>query len=148
MAFRFSLQALLRFRKSVEHQQELLLQEANHQVALVRHEIESLDKRMAEIAVRGALELTSGVRAAELQFEGLCRSVLLEQRRQLEKVLAQREEIRVRHRQAFHHARRQREVVDTLRQHQLQLYRQQEKRKEQRSLDELFLLRREFLRRG
>jgi flagellar FliJ protein len=148
MTFRFSLQALLRFRKSMEHQQELLLQEANHQVARVRHEIESVDQCMAEMTAREARELDSGVSAAELQFEGLCRSVLLEHRRQLEKALAEREEIRVRRSQAFHQARQQREVVDTLRQNQLQTYRQQEKRAEQRYLDELFLLRREFLRRG
>jgi flagellar export protein FliJ len=148
MAFRFSLQALLRFRKSVEHQQELLLQEANHQVARVRHEIESVDGCIAEMAARGTRELTSGVSAAELQFEGLCRSVLLQHRRQLEKALAECEEIRVHRSQAFHQARRQREVVDTLRQNQLQLCRQEEKREEQRYLDELFLLRRNSHRRG
>jgi flagellar export protein FliJ len=148
MAFRFSLQPLLRFRKSVEHQQELLLQEANHQVARARHQIESVDGCVAEMAAREARELNSGVSAAELQFEDLCRSVLLEHRRQLEKVLAQREDIRVHRSQAFHTARRQREVVDTLRQHQLQLYRHEEKRKEQRYLDELFLLRQEFRRRS
>ncbi|MBZ5597373.1 MAG: flagellar export protein FliJ [Acidobacteriia bacterium] len=146
MAFRFSLQTLLQFRKSVEHQQELLLQEANHQVTRVRHEIEGVDGFMAEMAARRARELDSGVSAAELQFENLCRLVLLEHRRQLQRALAEREEVRVNRSQAFHEARRRREVVDTLRRHQLQVHRQEQKRKEQRYLDELFLLRREFLR--
>jgi flagellar export protein FliJ len=142
MAFRFSLHALLRFRQSVERQQELLLQEANHQVALARAAIEAVDGRMAEMAAKGARALDCGVSAAELQFEEHCRSVLVEHRHQLERTLAQREDIRARRSQEFHQARRQREVVDTLRWQQLQLYRQQEKRKEQRYLDELFLLRR------
>jgi len=37
--------------------------------------------------------------------------------------------------------------MDTLRLHQLQIYRQQETRLDQRRLDDLFLLRRAYLRR-
>jgi flagellar export protein FliJ len=148
MAFRFTLHALLRFRQSVERQQQLLLQEANHQVALVRREIEVLDGHLGAIAAHDAGELENGVRAAELQFQLLCRAILLGHRRQLETTLAQREEVRISRSQAFHEARRQREAVETLRQLQWQAYQQGQKRKEQRYLDELFLLRRAFLRRG
>jgi flagellar export protein FliJ len=148
MAFRFTLHALLRFRQSVERQQQLLLQEANHQVALVRRGIEVLDGHLGAIAAHDAGELENGVRAAELQFQLLCRAILLGHRRQLETTLAQREEVRISRSQAFHEARRQREAVETLRQLQWQAYQQGQKRKEQRYLDELFLLRRAFLRRG
>jgi flagellar export protein FliJ len=143
MAFRFSLQALLRFRQSLERQQELRLQQAQHQVALARRAIEDLDRHVAATAARCAGELSTGLSAAELQFETLCRTVLLEHRHHLEQMLSQSEEIRSSCTQALRETRRQREVVDTLRQRQLQVHRQHEKRAEQRYLDELFLLRKQ-----
>ena len=147
MAFRFTLQALLRLRQGLEHQRELQLQEANFQVALARAEILDLDRWRTELAARNADLMRSGLSAAEIQFSGLCREALLTHRRELEKELALREQVRAERSREYQQARQQREVMDTLRQRQLQLYRLKETRQEQRRLDELFLLRRHASRR-
>lgn len=146
MSFQFPLDTLLRFRRSIEHQQELLLLEASQRVAVLQHKIEEVDRAVAAFSARELRELTVGLSAAELHFEVQCGRALVQRRSILEKELTQAEKFRDERRTAYQHARRTREVVDTLRDHQLQIYRQQEERTEQRRLDDLFLLRREFLR--
>jgi flagellar export protein FliJ len=147
MAFRFSLAALLRFRQSLEHQQELLLQEATQNVLAARQRVEEAGRMLAAMAAENAGKLQAGVTAAELQFDLLCRSLAAERRQALEKQLAVCEKARAQRLQAFQQARQQREAVDALRRRQFELYHEQETRREQRRLDDMFLLRREFLRR-
>ena len=147
MAFRFALAALLRFRQSLEHQAEILLQEANHDIEAVRKRIEHSDCALGEMAKQNADKLHSGVTAAELQFDLISRSLLLHHRELLHEEMIMREEIRTQRFHSFQQARQQREVVETLRERQLEIYRQQEAWQEQRRLDDHFLLRREFLRR-
>lgn len=148
MAFRFSLHVVLRVRQSLEHQQELLLQAANHRTTALRREIDDLERSMEEIAAQRAGQLKSGLSAAELQFAVLCRSALWERRQQLEQSLNKAREERDACAQVFRKVRRDREVVETLRDRQFQLYRQLEARQNQRRLDDLFLLRRSYLQRG
>ncbi len=148
MPFRFALSTLLRYRQSVEHQQKLLFQNALRQVALVQLNIDRTQQALAALAVNERSQLTTGLTAAELQFNSLCRAALLLRRDELNREMARKQELRAQRRDAFLEAQRQREIVETLRQRQLQLYRQKENRAEQSRLDEAFLLRREFLRRG
>ncbi len=148
MAFRFPLEVLLRVRQGLERQHELRLQKANQRVARLRQEIEDVHTGMENIAVRRRPQLESGVSVAELQFDQLCHSVLIERQRVLEGQLAEAEAFRHTCSQDFQLARRQREVMDTLRRNQLRDYRQREARQDQRRLDDLFLLRRAYLRRN
>ena len=147
MPFRFPLQTLLRFRQSLERQQELRLQEAHQQVAAIRQQIARVRQSRAELDLEELRELQSGVSAAQLHFHILVRSLLAKRRESLEGELARREESLRERQQEFQAARRQREAVATLRDGQLRAYTQTEARREQRRLDDLFLLRREFLRR-
>jgi flagellar export protein FliJ len=146
MAFRFALEVLLRVRQGLERQQELRLQEANLRVAMLLRQIEDVHSEAGNIEARRRPQLESGITAAELQFDVLCRSVLTERQHSLEKQLVGAEAFRRSCSQDFQQARRQREVMDTLRLHQLQDYQQQQARKDQRRLDDLFLLRRAYLR--
>lgn len=148
MPFRFALSTLLRYRQSVEHQQKLLFQDALRQVALVQLHIDRTEQALAALSVNERSELTKGLTAAELQFNSLCREALLFRRDELNREMSRKKELRAQRRGAFLQAQRQREIVETLQQRQLQLYRQKENRAEQSRLDEAFLLRREFLRRG
>ncbi len=148
MAFRFPLEVLLRVRQGLERQQELRLQEANLRVATLRQQIEDVHSGMENIEVRRRPQLESGISAAELQFDVLCRSVLTERRHALEKQLVEADAFRHACSIDFQHARRQREVMDTLRRHQFQNYQLLEARQDQRRLDDLFLLRRAYLRRN
>jgi flagellar export protein FliJ len=148
MAFRFPLEVLLRVRQGLERKQELRLQEANLRVAIVLRQIGDVHTGMENIEARRRPQLESGISAAELQFDVLCHSVLTERQRVLEKQLVEAEADRNSRNEDFQQARRQREVMDTLRLHQLQDYRQEEARQDQRRLDDLFLLRRAYLRRS
>jgi len=142
MAFRFTLDVLLRVRESIERQQEARLQEANQCLALLLQRSQNLEARMTDLTASRLHELALGLSAAELQFNLLCRGVLAQEQSVLQREIARAEANRNQCRQAFQQARQQREVVDTLRHHQLLAYRREQARLEQRRLDDLFLLRR------
>jgi flagellar export protein FliJ len=148
MAFQFKLESLLHFRQSLEHQQELRLRAANQQVARVRHLVEQLDARRQQFHTAQSKNLASGLPAAELQFELLCDAELLRHRGNLEQELARQQQLHEQQREIFQQARRARETLEAVRDEQLRLYRKDAARKEQRGLDDMFLLRREYLRRG
>jgi flagellar export protein FliJ len=148
MAFVFSLEALLLFRKSLEHQEELLLQEANYQLSLVQRQISEVDSQLESLQKLLQHELQQGLSAAELHFRNQCGVTLIEHRRRLEQDAVRKEKLRRERMESFQIARRRREVVETLRQHQWQLYRQNETRQEQRQLDDQLLSRRSFRRRS
>jgi len=148
MAFRFTLEVLLRVRQGLERQHELRLQEANHRLFRLRQQIEDMHGEMENIVAQRRPQLESGVSAAELQFDFLCRTVLIERQHALEKQMAEAEAYQHSCRVDFQQARRQREVMDTLRLHQWQDHNQQEARQDQRRLDDLFLLRRSYLPRS
>ena len=142
MAFHFSLDIVLRVRQSLEHQEELLLREANHRVMTLEQQAEELNAWLAADARQQRQQLVCGLSAAELHFDLLCRSVLQERRRTLEKDAVEARAARDNRAASFRQARQQREVVETLRQRQFELYRQLEARKHQRQVDDLFLIRR------
>jgi len=148
MTFHFPLHAVLHFRQSVERQQEMRLRAANQLVARVERLIEQVDVRRQELHSTQVKQMSSGMTAVELQFELLCETELLRQRRDLEQQLARLRQLRDQQREIFHQARRARETLEAVRDQQLRLYQKEAARRQQRSLDDLFLLRREYLRRG
>jgi flagellar export protein FliJ len=148
MAFHFRLAAVLHFRQSVEHQQELRLRAANQQVLRAQHRIEQMDARRGELLAAQSRQLSAGVTAAELRFELQCDAELLRHRGELAGQLARLQRQRDEQREIFQQARRARETLESVRDRQLRLFRQEAARREQRSQDDLFLLRREHLRDG
>ena len=148
MAFRFSLDAVLHFRQSLEHQQELRLRAANQQVARVRHRIEQIEQRIREAEMRRSQQIGSGTTAAELHFSLLSESALREQIPVLQRELARLRTLRDQQQRIYQQARREREILESLRDRNLHEYERDVARHEQRELDELFLLRRSYLQRG
>lgn len=148
MAFRFPLAAVFHFRKSVEHQQELRLRAANQQVARVRHLIGQLDERISQMQTHQSQELGAGTTAAELRFTLLCETAVWQQRQDVERELLRLQHLRDQQQRIFQQARRERETFESLHDHQLREYERAESRREQRQLDDLFLLRQAYLRRG
>ena len=148
MPFHFPLQAILHFRQSIEHQQELRLRAANQQVARGQHGIEQIDLRRQALLAEQSRDLGAGITAAELRFGLQCGSELIRHRRELELQLVRLQQLRDQQREIFQQARRTRETLEAVRDRQLRLYNQEAARREQRNLDDLFLLRREYLRRG
>jgi flagellar FliJ protein len=148
MPFHFPLQTVLHYRQSMEHQQELKLRAANQQVARAQHLIEQMDLQRKELQSREMEELSSGISAAELQFGVLREAALLRRRREFEQQLTRVQQLRDQQREIFQRARRGRKMLESVRDQQLQLYKKDAARREQRSLDDLFLMRREYLRRS
>ena len=148
MPFHFPLQAVLHYRQSMEHQQEIRLRAANQQVARAQHLIEQMDLQRKELRSMEMEELSSGTSAAELQFGLLREAAMLRRRRELEQQLIRVQQLRDQQREIFQQARRAREMLESLRDQQLHLYKKDVSRREQRSLDDLFLMRREYLRRS
>jgi flagellar export protein FliJ len=148
MAFHFPLQAVLHFRQSVEHQRELRLRAANQQVARIQHLIEEVDVRRQELHSIEVKELASGITAAELRFGLLREAELLRHLRELDQQLERLQKLRDQQLEVFQQARRARETLEAVRDQQFRLYEKIAARREQRALDDRFLLRREYLRRG
>ena|ERR1700758_1110356 len=148
MAFRFPLQAVLHLRQSIEHQQELRLSAANQLVARINLLIEQVDRCILESQQQSLRELESGTSAAEIRFALEMESHLLARRRYLDQELTRLTRFRDQQQQLFHQARRERETFAVLREHELREYQRNQSRREQRLLDELFLSRQSFRKRG
>lgn len=148
MAFRFSLQAVLHLRQSIEHLLELRLLAANQQVARVQQEISLLDDYMRRLQLEASGELVMGTTAAQMKFALEVQEHLQQARQRLELELLRVTRLRDQQQQAFQRARQEREKFEILREHQWQEYRRDQDRREQKLLDELFLARQAYRRRG
>jgi|ERR1700690_477274 flagellar export protein FliJ len=148
MAFHFPLQAVFHFRQSVEHQQELRLRTANQQVARARRVVEQFDERIRQVQLRQSQELGAGTTSAEMRFALTGEAALRLQRQDAERDLARWQNLRDQQQKIFQLARRERETFESLRDHQLHEYERDARRREQRQLDDLFLLRQSYLKRG
>ncbi len=148
MAFRFSLQSLLSFRQSVEHQEELRLRAANQQLAGARHIIEQLDSRIRQVREILSKELAVGTTSAELRFALAIEASLCHQHLELELELSRRERLRDQQQRTFQQARRERETFEILRDQKMNQYRCEVRRREQREFDDLYLSRRSCVPRG
>jgi len=147
MPFRFPLQAVFHFRQSMEHQQELRLRTANQQVARARRVVEQFDERIRQMQFRQTHELGVGTTSAELRFALAGEAALRLQRQDAERDLVRWQNLCDRQQKIFQQARRERETFESLRNHQLRDYERAAARREQRQLDDLFLLRQSYLKR-
>ena len=148
MPFRFPLQALLHLRQSVEHQQELRLRAANQQVARVCHALEQLDGRICHTQTLYSQYLAAGTTAAELAFLQTTEDLLHARRREVEHELLRCQHARDQQERIFRQARRERETFESLRDEQFRDYQGNQARREQRQLDDLFLMRKAYLEAG
>ena len=141
MAFHFTLDSLLRLRRSEQQQHELLLQKANEQVNHIAREIAAIEGEAQQMALENKSE--AGISGAEIQF-GEARGQVLEARRQqAEQQLQSARECQRLAAQQFQHAWQRREALETLRQRERQAFALAESRAEQRRQDDLFLQRRQ-----
>ena len=144
MAFRFSLDAVLRLRRSQQRQQETFLQRANEKVNLLTRELRMIAGEFAGASTLG--KFTTDVRASELHFNQSQRQVLESRRLQMEQLLLKAREEQSAMRVELSKVWRAREVIETLRNREHLAYTVERERREQRMQDDLFLLRRNAAR--
>lgn len=146
MPFRFPLEAVLHFRQSQEHQQELRFRSLSQQAASMRHLMQQADLRIQQAQLGARKELDTGTTAAEMRFALGCETSLRQLRQDMERERARLQHLCDQQRKVLQQARRERETYERLREQQLQQYNRNQDRREQRKLDDMYLLRRTYLR--
>lgn len=142
MAFRFSLEPVLRLRVSYERLERLRLLAIAAMLVRVREELSAAARE--EVAARSARKemLSRGAAAAELQFGVSAERARARRNRELFDRLTALERQHAKQGRAFQIARRRREIVQNLRERKLREYARQQARRTQQDLDEIWLLRR------
>ena len=138
MAFRFSLQSLLRLRRSYERRERLRLEVLTRQLVQVRQQLEAVHQDKLTARRRWAQQLRKGMFGAEMQFEAARAAACARRQHSLASRIAELEQQRRQQQAAFQLARQQCPLLENLRHRQLQLYCQRQARREQQQLDELF----------
>jgi len=142
MAFRFSLQPVLRLHASYERMERMRLLAISAAVVRLRQEISALEHENLKTRQSTQSKLAAGVVAGELHFELLAASIRLERKRVLKLQLADLEKKQEVQRKAYAAAQQKLDILQNLRDGQLSEYRIEESRREQKQADELFLLHR------
>jgi flagellar export protein FliJ len=148
MAFHFALAPLLRLRRSLEHQRKLELERASLNLARAQDALAALERFLHESARSDSRLLGAGLMAAELQFASLLREQLEQSRLQFQDGIRALEASRRQAVVEYQRAQHAREALETLRDHQLRVYQQEQNRREQQELDAAFLVQRWYRRPG
>jgi len=139
MVFRFSLETVLRLRRSEQQQQEMTLQRLSEQANRIAVELQAIDDEIRRLGRQTNSE--RGITGSEIHFDQDRCEILRQRRNETEgRLQAVREQQAVAVKQ-FHRTWQRREALESLRQRQHQAYEVEEGRKEQRSYDDLFLQR-------
>lgn len=141
MAFRFSLAAVLNLRKSLERQEYLNLERIQQEIAKVQHQIAETQQRKVGLQQSRDSQLTESMPSVVLQsmYEQV---FALERHMESLKVLLSElaakkdQQIKV-----YTHARQKREILESLRDKQYAAYQQEETKRQQTLMDDLFLAR-------
>lgn len=140
MPFHFTLQAVLRCRKSFEQRERQRLQMITREVVKARQKREETRRDRANAQSQFNLKLRQGINAVEMQFELACDRARLRQIAGLNEQVAKLEDLRRRQLEAFRKAQQQRKILDNLRERQLAAYQLVENRRNQQQMDDRFLM--------
>ena len=139
MPFRFQLQGLLRYRESLERREEHRLRALHHEAAFVRQNIARLDAIETEAySTRNGCMQELELRGSELQFSLTCSNERKQVRASWQVQLLEVETQALEQQKKLVIARQGQRVVERLRDLKLLAYRQEEARREQKRLDEVF----------
>lgn len=141
MAFRFSLDAVLRFRQSVEHSEEAILLRIVQEIAQVELELRQVDAEQVRIREQRERDLKLKLPAVHLKEIAIRELELKALADGLRFRLRQLETQRLGQLAIYQTARQDREVLSELRKRHRQSYHLEQKRQEQRMLDDSFLAR-------
>jgi len=141
MGFHFSLEGLLRLRAALEQVEERALSRLRLEERLLEQEIEQMAAvRMRQTSQRVAAVPGGSLTGADLQFAGFLEARLALEEEKMQQRLREKREETQRQVNVFSAVRRRREAIEALRDRERAAYREAEQQREQRGLDELFLL--------
>lgn len=142
MAFRFALAAVLKYRESIEQREYLALERMQQEIAQMEKRLRECEQRQAAAITHREADLGRGTPSVHLQAAYEDELTLEKQR---DKLRAQLQELKGNRQQrvkAYETARQKREVLHDLRARQLDAYRRDQAKREQKALDDAFLSRR------
>jgi flagellar export protein FliJ len=141
MSFRFSLAAVLKYRKNLEQREYLALGRVHQEIAQVEAQLSRCQERLSEITNLRAAETARGIASVHLQDAYQRERGFEMQRDELQVKLQELKIKKLQCLKAYELARQKREILDELRNQQLQAYALDQSRREQRQVDDLFLSR-------
>jgi len=142
MAFRFALAAVLKYRENLEQREYLALEKTQQEIVQTRIALDQCEERRSAATRRREADLRRGVTSVHLQAAYEEETALEEQGEKLRAQLRQLQVQRENCLKAYELARRNRELLDKLRIRQLDAYRRAQAKREQATLDDVFLSRR------
>jgi flagellar export protein FliJ len=141
MTFRFRLDGVLRFRKSVEQSEEAVLYRIGREIIAVERELQQLEISQDRFREQREQELTRTLPAVYLR-EIAERELLLQTAADgLRSRLQQLETQRLQQLAIYQTAHQNCEVLNALREQQRRADQMEQRRREQKVLDDLFLIR-------
>lgn len=138
MAFRFSLETVLRVRQIAEDREERLLSQILQQMAQCRQSLAELGVRRANLGLQRERSLEAKTSAAELLFLNAQMSVVEELQASGNRHLADLEKLRVQQLKAYEAAHCAQKLLATMREEHLDRFVAEQARAEQRQMDDRF----------
>lgn len=142
MAFRFNLASLLRLWRSRERYERRKLEALAARVGALRGEIQRIELAALEARRAAGARMVAGMAASELHFAAVCEESRREALAELQARLAEAESERLAQMNVYQSVERQVKIFENLRRRQYDAFRLEENRREQKRLDENFLLQR------
>jgi flagellar FliJ protein len=142
VAFRFSLEAILKLRASFERLERNRLLLISAALARVREALANLARDFAAAEKDTLAKLAAGIISGELGLDRRIQQNFRDRRGALEKRETELLAKLATQQRAYQNAKNKREILDELRDRRLAQYRAEQLRREQQRLDELFLMRR------
>jgi flagellar export protein FliJ len=141
MPFRFRLDAVLRFRESVERTEEAALHRIVREIAEAQFELQQVDLKQADIREQRERELAQKLPAVQLLEIAEREQQLGQVADRLRSQLQQLDLQRVKQMAVYQSAHQDRQVLSELREQQQRSYGMDQRRQEQKMLDDMFLAR-------
>ena len=141
MTFRFKLDAVLRFRESVEHTEELALHRLVREIGDVELELHQIDIKQVRLREQRERDLARKLPAVHLIEISERESKLDKMAAALRSRLQQLEIQRIKQLAIYQTAHQDRQILSELRDRQRDANQSEQRRQEQKMLDDLFLAR-------
>lgn len=140
MAFRFSLQAVLRCRESFEQRERQCLQMITREVVKAQQQRDQAKVDRGTSLAEFQKRLRDGMNVMELQFELATDRARLRRITALNDHRSRLEDLRRRQLEIFRKAQQQHKILENLRERQLAAYQLIQTRREQQEMDDRFLI--------